>query len=347
MKRLVLSAIVCMAALSCISERNTTLSGLSPEDFHAEVDGKMTSFYTLVNSNGMEVCVTDYGARILSVMVPDRRGRMNNVVVGFDNIADYLAKPVSHGAVIGRYVNRIGNASFILDGRKYELDKNSGENCMHGGTGSWRSKVFTARQTDSSTLVLTIDSPDGEMGFPGNVHAEVTYKVTQDNALDISYTAVTDKPTVLNLTSHAFFNLSGKDDYEIWDHVLYVDSDSYTPVGEGKIPTGEIRPAGEAGIDYTHARPVYSEFDANMVLRHPGDTTVLAASLYAPDSGIRMDVYTDQPGLQVYTRPTTVCLETQLFPDSPNHAHFPSSVLRPGEIYRHRCIYRFKTGRLF
>lgn len=346
MKRCLILICMCLAALSCDRAHDCTLSGLCAGDFRAEVDGKTTSFYTLTNSNGMEVCVTDYGARILSIMVPDRRGRMTNVVVGFDNIADYLAKPVSHGAVIGRYANRIADASFVLDGQRYDLDRNSGQNCIHGGTKSWKVQMFSARQPYSSTLVLTIDSPDREMGFPGNVHAEVTYKVTEDNALDISYTATTDKPTVLNLTSHSFFNLSGKRDYEIWDHVLYVDADRYTPVNEGKVPTGEILPARDGGIDYTVPRPPDREFDINMVLNHPGDTNVVAASLYAPDTGIRMDVYTDQPGMVTYVKGTSVCLETQNFPDSPNQPAFPSSVLRPGETYRHRCIYRFSTGRL-
>ena len=346
MKKCLIIIAMCLAVHSCEINREHTMSGLRTGDFRAEVDGKTTSLYTLTNSKGMEVCVTDYGARILSIMVPDRRGRMTNVIVGFDNIAEYLAKPVSHGAVIGRFANRIGNASFVLDGQRYELDRNSGQNCIHGGAKGWRMQVFSAHQPDSSTLVLAIDSPDGEMGFPGNVHAEVTYKVTEDNALDISYKAVTDKPTVLNLTSHSFFNLSGKRDYEIWDHVLYVDADRYTPVNDAKVPTGELLPAGNVGIGYKVPRPPDREFDINMVLDHPGDTSIIAASLYAPDTGIRMDVYTDQPGIVTYVKSTSVCLETQNFPDSPNQPAFPSSVLRPGETYRHRCIYRFSTGRL-
>ena len=333
--------LLCLAVSSCVTTPKNTLSGLRPEDFCAEVNGKPTSFYVLTNSNGMEVCVMDYGARILSVVVPDRDGKMNNVVVGHENIDAYLKKPNSYGAVIGRYANRISGASFTLDGATYILDKNSGENCIHGGAGGWRSQVYDVKRCDKSSLVLTMDSPDGEMGFPGNVHAEVTYRVTEDNALDISYTATTDKPTVLNLTNHTFFNLSGSKDGEVGGHVLYVAADSCTPVRPDGVPTGEILPVASEGVDFRTPRAVAGEFDLNMVLNKPGDTDRVAASLYAPENGIRMEVRTDQPGLQLYSKKTTVCLETQLFPDSPNNPAWPSSVLRPGETYRHRCIYTF------
>ena len=332
-----------LVASACTQKGEKTLSGLYKDDFRAEVNGKTTSLYTLTNSKGMEVCITDYGARVLSVMVPDRKGIMRNVIVGFDSMSDYLAKPVSHGAVIGRYVNRISDASFMLDGKRYNLDKNSGPHCIHGGSEGWRSQVYDINYHDSSTLTLIMDSPDGEMGFPGNIHAEVTYSVTEDNALDISYRAVTDKPTVLNMTNHSFFNLTGKRDHEIWDNILYIDADHYTPVKE-KVPTGEITHVSNDVIDFRTPRPIDGEYDINMVLNHPGDTTKAAAYLYAPDTGIRMEVYTNQPGIQLYTRQNTICLETQLFPDSPNHPHFPSSVLRPGEVYYHRCIYKFDIG---
>ena len=336
-----LSILLCLALISCENTPKTALSGLESEDFCAEVNGKQVSFHILTNSRGMEVCVTDYGARVLSIMVPDRDGKMNNVVVGHENIDAYLKKPNSYGAVIGRYANRISGASFTLDGATYILDKNSGENCIHGGAGGWRSQVYDVKRCDKSSLVLTMDSPDGEMGFPGNVHAEVTYRVTEDNALDISYTATTDKPTVLNLTNHTFFNLSGSKDGEVGGHVLYVDADSCTPVRPDGVPTGEIVPVASEGVDFRTPRAVAGEFDLNMVLNKPGDTDRVATSLYAPENGIRMEVRTDQPGLQLYSKKTTVCLETQLFPDSPNNPAWPSSVLRPGETYRHRCIYTF------
>lgn len=332
-------------AAACSPKGEKTLSGLYKDDFRAEVKGKTTDLYTLTNSKGMEVCITDYGARVLSVIVPDRKGVMRNVIVGFDRMSDYLAKPVSHGAVIGRYVNRISDATFELDGKRYDLDRNSGPHCIHGGSEGWRGQVYDVHYKDSSTLILTMDSPDGEMGFPGNIHAEVTYSVTEDNALDISYKAVTDKPTVLNMTNHSFFNLSGKPDHEIWDNILYIDADHYTPV-DGKVPTGEIAHVSNDVLDFRTPRPVDGEYDINMVLNHPGDTAIIAASLYAPDTGIRMEVYTDQPGLQLYTRQSSICLETQLFPDSPNHPDFPSSVLRPGQVYHHRCIYRFGVGKM-
>lgn len=341
----VLAFCLFLAVTSCVTTPRTPLSGLDPEAFHAEVNGKQVSFYVLTNSRGMEVCLTNYGARVLSIMVPDRNGKMNNVVVGHESIDAYLEKPNSYGAVIGRYANRIAGASFTLDGVTYTLDKNSGENCLHGGSGGWCSQVYDVKQYNDSTLVLAMDSPDGEMGFPGNVHAEVTYKVTEDNALDISYTAVTDKPTVLNLTNHTFFNLSGSKDGDVGGHVLYVNADSYTPLRPDSIPTGEILPVEYAGIDFRQPRALAGMYDFNMILNEPGEVDLIAASLYAPENGIRMEVRTDQPGLQLYVKKTTVCLECQLFPDSPNNPSWPSSVLRPGETYRHRCIYSFSIAK--
>lgn len=325
MKNLFVLASLYVAAISCLSD-----PGIES--------------YTLKNSRGMEVCIADYGARVLSMKVPDKDGNITEVIVGLNDIDEYLARPSSHGAVIGRYANRISGASFILDGQTYVLDRNSGSNCIHGGSEGWRSQSYDFKYKDSSTLVLTMDSPDGEMGFPGNVHAEITYRLTEDNSLDISYVAVTDKPTVLNLTNHSFFNLSGNRETEIFDNILYIDADRYTPVNDKSLPTGEILSVRDTPFDFTTAKPIDGLYDMNMVLNHPGDTSVLAASLYAPETGIRMDVYTDQPGMQLYTKNTTVCLETQLFPDSPNNPHFPSSVLRPGETYRHRCIYHFSIG---
>lgn len=326
---------------SCNSAPEKTLSGLSPDAFNTELDGKAVSLYTLTNSHGMEVCITNYGGRVVSIMVPDRNGKMTNVAVGYDSLAHYLARPNSYGATIGRFANRISDASFTLDGHTYKLDRNTESSCLHGGTKGWRFQVYSAEKKDASTLVLRMDSPDGEMGFPGNIHAEVIYEVTEDNALDISYKAVTDRPTVLSMTNHTFFNLSGNTDREVTDNILFVDADRYTPLGQDMTPTGDILTVVGSGLDFTVPREIREKYDINLVLNHPGDTSIPAASLYAPDTGIRMEVYTDQPGMQVYTRTNTVCLESQLFPDSPNKPQWPSSVLRPGETYRHRCIYKF------
>lgn len=368
--------IVCMAVAvfgisACSEEPALTLSGLDPQAFVAEKDGKATALYTLTNANGMEVCITNYGARLVSVMVPDRDGKMTDVILGFDNINDYMTLPSDFGASIGRYANRIAGGTFDLDGETVVLNQNDGVNCLHGGSEGWQYQVYDAELLDPQTLQLTINDPDGHMGFPGNVTAVVTYKLTDDNAIDITYSGTTDKPTVLSMTNHAYFNLSGNHGVEGTDMVLYVNADTFTPADARLIPTGEMRPVEGTPFDFRTPKAIGQDinqddeqlvlgngYDHNWVLNTAGDVTKLAVSVYSPVTGILLEEYTDQPGVQVYSgnfltgmvagkhgvkypKRASVCIETQLYPNSPNMPQWPSATLRPGETYTHRCIYRF------
>ena len=366
-----------MAALcfsACSNEPALTLSGLDPQAFVGEKDGKATALYTLTNANGMEVCITNFGGRLVSVMVPDKDGKMVDVILGFDNINDYMTKPSDFGASIGRYANRIGGATFELDGQTISLNKNDGENCLHGGAEGWQYQVYDAEQTDPQTIRLTIVDQDGHMGFPGTVTAVVTYKLTDDNAIDITYEGTTDKPTVLSMTNHAYFNLSGNHGAEGTDQVLYINADKYTPADAALIPTGEMRPVEGTAFDFRTPKTIAQDinadeeqlvlgngYDHNWVLNTAGDITKLALSVYSPATGILLEEYTDQPGVQVYTgnfltgevagkhgvkypKRASVCIETQLFPDSPNRPEWPTATLRPGETYTHRCIYKFSVA---
>ena len=370
--QIIISAAVAALGLSaCSSEPALTLSGLDPQAFVGEKGGKETALYTLTNANGMEVCITNFGGRLVSVMVPDRDGKMTDVILGFDNIKDYMTFPSDFGASIGRYANRIAGGTFELDGETVVLNRNDGVNCIHGGAEGWQYQVYDAELLDPQTLQLTITDPDGHMGFPGNVTAVVTYKLTDDNAIDITYSGTTDKPTVLSMTNHAYFNLSGNHGVEGTDMVLYVNADTFTPVDARRIPTGEMRPVEGTPFDFRTPKPIGQDigqedeqlvlgngYDHNWVLNTAGDVTKLAVSVYSPATGILLEEYTDQPGVQIYTgnylaewmqgkhgvrysRRAAVCVESQLFPNSPNMLQWPSAVLRPGETYTHRCIYKF------
>ena len=364
-------AALCLAA--CSNEPALTLSGLDPQAFVGEKDGKATALYTLTNANGMEVCITNFGGRLVSVMVPDKDGNMVDVILGFDNINDYMTKPSDFGASIGRYANRIDGGKFELDGQTVVLNQNDGQNCLHGGAEGWQYQVYEAEQVDAQTLKLTIVDPDGHMGFPGTVTAVVTYKLTDDNAIDITYEGTTDKPTVLSMTNHAYFSLSGNHAVEGTDMVLYVNADTFTPANENLIPTGEMRPVEGTPFDFRTPKAIGQDinqdydqlvlgngYDHNWVLNTAGDITKLALSVYSPATGILLEEYTDQPGVQVYTgnfltgmvagkhgikypKRASVCIETQLFPDSPNRPEWPTATLRPGETYTHRCIYKFSV----
>lgn len=368
------AAIAALCVSACTAGPAMTLSGLDPKDFEGGCNGKATALYTLTNANGMEVCVTNFGGRLVSVMVPDRDGKMTDVILGFDNINDYMTKPSDFGASIGRYANRIGGAAFELDGQTISLDKNDGDNCLHGGAEGWQYQVYDAELIEPQTLKLTMVDPDGHMGFPGTVTAVVTYTLTDDNAIDISYSGTTDKPTVLSMTNHAYFNLSGNHAAEGTDQILYVNADKFTPADEKLIPTGEMRPVEGTPFDFRTPKAIGQDinadydqlvlgngYDHNWVLNTGGDISKLALSVYSPATGILLEEYTDQPGVQVYTgnfltgevagkhgvkypKRASVCIETQLFPDSPNKPEWPSATLRPGETYTHRCIYKFSVA---
>lgn len=349
-----------------------TLSGLNPQKFQTEVDSVATNLYTLKNKTGMEVCITNFGGRIVSIMVPDKNGTMQDVVLGFDSIADYINIPSDFGASIGRYANRINLGRFELDGTKYQLPQNNFGHCLHGGPKGWQYQVYEANPIDSTTLELTRISPDGDQNFPGNVTAKVTFKLTDDNAIDIKYSATTDKPTIINMTNHSYFNLSGDPSKLATDHILYVNADKYTPIDTTFMTTGKILPVKGTPMDFTTPKAVGQDidnydfdqikngdgYDHNWVLNTEGDINKLAAKLTSPITGITLEVYTNEPGIQVYSgnfldgtvkgkkgivynKRASVCLETQHYPDSPNKPEWPSVVLNPGETYNSECIFKF------
>lgn len=368
-------AVMAMWACTAQQENMKTASGLVQRKFQTEIDGKSTDLFRLTNTSGMEVCVTNYGGRIVSILVPDRKGIMRDVVLGFDNIAAYQKYSSNYGATIGRYANRIAKGRFVLDGDTIQLDLNDklGNN-MHGGKPGWAYRVFDAVQKDPATLVLTYVSPDGESHFPGTVQVEVAYHLTDDNALDIAYTAVTDRPTVINMTNHSFFNLSGKPSTAITDHIMWMAADSVMTIDSTVVPTGNFMVVQGTPFDFTEAKPIGQAIDSvendqiryglgynhNWVLRS-GDRDKPVASLYSPVSGILLEILTDEPCMQIYTGNYqdgthigkkrvaypyrgAVCLEPQHAPDSPNHPTWPSVRLDPGQLYTSHSQYRFSVA---
>lgn len=379
MKKLCIAAMAMAVLLSCSSKQQqqepkeeATLSGLYKSKFETEVDGKPTDLYVLKNAKGAEACVTNWGGRLVSVMVPDKNGKMTDVVLGYDSIQAYINSTGNFGALIGRYGNRIANGKFKLDGTEYTLPQNDKTNCLHGGPEGFDRQMWTANQTSPQSVELTYLSKDGEAGFPGNLNVKVTYTLTDDNAIDIKYEATTDKKTVVNLTNHSYFNLSGVPGSTIMDHQLSINADNYTPVDDKLIPTGIAKVEGTP-LDLRQPQTISAHidddfdqltkaggYDHNWVLNTKGDIAQVAATVYAPTSGILMEVYTNEPGLQVYCgnmmneketgkhgtiypRRGAICLESQHYPDSPNQADFPSTVLEPGQTYKSQCIYKFST----
>uniref|UniRef100_S0DDD7 aldose 1-epimerase n=1 Tax=termite gut metagenome TaxID=433724 RepID=S0DDD7_9ZZZZ len=374
--KFLLTGLAAMVLSSCCDKpaEVSTLSGLDPANFQTEVDGKPTNLYTLKNSSGMEVCITNFGGRIVSVMAPDRDGSMQDVVLGFDNIADYVNVPSDFGASIGRYANRIAGGKITLDGETIQLAQNNFGHSLHGGPKGWQYKVYDAEQIDGRMLELTLVSPDGDENFPGTVNAKVVYTLTDDNAIDIKYSATTDRKTVINMTNHSYFNLSGDPAKPVTDNILYVNAENYTPVDDTFMTTGEIASVKDTPMDFTTPKAIGQEitnfdfeqlkngngYDHNWVLDTAGDISQVAARLTSPDSGITLEVYTDEPGIQVYTgnfldgtvtgkkgivynQRTAVCLETQHYPDSPNKPEWPSVVLEPGQTYTSECIFKFSV----
>ncbi len=356
------------------AEPQLTKSGLDPEKFVAERDGKPTALYTLTNQNGMEVCVTNFGGRIVSVMAPDRDGNFVDVVLGFDSVAAYFPENNSSdfGAAIGRYANRINQGRIVLDGDTIQLPQNNFGHCLHGGPTGWQYQVYDVTESTDSTLTMVMKSPDGDNNFPGNVTATVTYKLTADNAIDIDYTATTDKKTVINMTNHSYFNLGGDPNKQITDNILYLNADRFTPVDSTFMTTGEIVEVAGTAMDFTTPHAIgdsidnyaYDQlkngngYDHNWVLNTSGDASQVAAKLVSPATGISLEMLTDEPGVQVYTgnfldgsvtgkkgivynQRTGICLETQHYPDSPNKPQWPSVVLEPGQTYRSHCTFRF------
>ncbi len=373
MKKVVMWALTALLVTACAGTKvEVTESGLLKSNFQTEVNGKKTDLYILRNKNNMEVCVTNFGGRIVSVMVPDKDGNMRDVVLGFDSIQDYISQPSDFGASIGRYANRINQGQFTLDGVEYRLPRNNFGHCLHGGPKGFQYQVYDAVQTSPQELTLTYLAKDGEEGFPGNITCKVFMELTDDNAIDIRYEAETDRPTVVNMTNHSYFNLDG-DAASNADHLLTVDADYYTPVDSTFMTTGEIAPVEGTPMDFRTPTPVGAHlvsdsdfvqlknglgYDHNWVLNTQGDISRKAATLQSPKTGITLDVYTNEPGIQVYSgnfldgsqsgkkgivyqRRASVCLETQHYPDSPNKPDWPSVVLRPGEKYNSHCIFKF------
>ncbi|HAQ64319.1 MAG TPA: galactose-1-epimerase [Bacteroidales bacterium] len=331
--------------------------------------------YVIVNKNGMKAVISNYGAKLVSLYVPDRTGVPGDVVLGFDSLPEYLTGEKYFGAIVGRYANRIGAGNFTLDGHKYQLPLNNGKNHLHGGDTGFHSRLWNVMMADSTGITLVYTSPDGENGYPGTLMAEVSYTLTDNNTLYIHYNATTDKPTIVNLTHHSFFNLKDGGHSSILDHVLTIYASHFTPIDEGLIPTGELAPVEGTPFDFTKGRRIGERidetnsqlaagkgYDHNFILDRPEskDSLWIAASVFEPESGRFMEVLTTEPGLQFYSGNfldgsqvgkgkvpyqfrTAFCLETQHFPDSPNKPEFPSVVLRPGETYRQVTAYRFSV----
>jgi aldose 1-epimerase len=349
MKRLVfILAAFCLLAASCKKEspETATASGLWPSKFEFRTDdGQINRLYVMKNTKGMEVTVINIGARIVSVTLPDKDGSNRNVVLGYDSIEPYLQLGDYFGAIVGRYANRIADATFELDRVTYRLRQNEGKNILHGGTQGFFSRYFTIEQPDEQSLVCSYLSKAGEEGFPGNLNVKVTYTLTDENAINIDYEATTTQATHVNLTNHAYFNLLGADAGTVDGHSLYIDAATYTPTREDLITTGEIAKVEGTPLDYTTLSPIDVDYpyDMNYVLNKPGDITNLAAKLVGSSTGITMEIYTTEPGIQLYVdkaRPS-FCLETQHFPDSPHHPNFPTTILRVDSVFNSKTIYKF------
>lgn len=342
--------------------------------FQAELNGKNTDLYILKNKNNVEIAITNYGGFVVSVMIPDKKGNFADVVLGHDSLQDYLNTPEPYlGSVIGRYGNRIAGGKFTLEGKEYTLAINNGPNTLHGGLTGFNAVVWDAVQLNAQTLKLTYLSVDGEEGFPGNLTTEVVYHLSNENALEISYKATTDKTTIVNLTQHSFFNLAGQGNPTpaVTNNILTIHADYYTPMDSVSIPTGEIAPVAGTPMDFRTPHVVGERIDNDfeqlvfgkgydhcyVLNKKEAGELSYAAKVVEPESGRTLEVYTTEPGVQLYTgnwlggftgkngatypERSAICLETQHFPDSPNKPHFPTVVLKPGQVYTQVCIYKF------
>ncbi len=398
MKALTSSLLLLTAAslglASCSPARQTeeqpTLSGLRPSDFDTvyadPIQGeKPVALYTLTNQNGMEVCVTNFGGRVVSIVVPDREGNPTDIVLGYPTAADYFPEnnASDFGSSVGRYANRIQGGILPIDGDTIQLAQNNYGHCLHGGLHGWMYQPYDAEQVDDSTLKLRLTAPDGENNFPGEVTVTDTMKVREDNDHDITYEGTTDKPTVLNMTNHSYFNLNGDPSVPITNCIAWINASNYTPTDNTYMTTGEIAPVAGTAFDFTEPKEIGTDFicdepaealvaiedgedhtgyDHNWVLDTyqdgQGDDTQPCATVYSPITGIQLDVFTNEPGIQFYTgnfqngtvvgkkgiaypKNAAFCLETQKYPDTPNKPDWPTCRLNPGEQYHSHCVYKF------
>ena len=349
---------------------------IKKESFGKTKDGQAVDLYTFSNASGMEVRAMTYGGIILSIKVPDRNGKFDDVTLGFDSLEPYLANSTFFGALVGRYGNRIGKARFKLDGKEYKLAVNNGPNALHGGLKGFDKVIWQAESFDKPEgvgVVFRYTSPDGEEGYPGTLQVLVTYTLTDKNELTLDYHATTDKATPVNLTNHAFFNLAGPGVRDILDHQMMINADNTTPVDSTLIPTGEIKSVEGTPFDFRKPTAIGARIDANdqqikygpgydhnFVLNRKGEGLSLAARVAEPTTGRVMEVSTTEPAVQFYTgnfldgtltgkgghvykRRYAFCLETQHFPDSPNKPSFPSTIVKPGETYTSKTVYAFSV----
>jgi aldose 1-epimerase len=383
-KPLVLFLSACIISLAACNQSATKTSSASnmtdsttnvtlppSSGFEKTIDGKKTHFYTLKNKNGVQAAITDYGAHLIGLWVPDKAGKLTDVVIGFDDIDGYKKSLSSYfGATIGRYGNRIAKGHFVLDGKRYDLFINNKPNTLHGGKKGFNDVVWDAKQLNDHTISLTYLSKDMEEGYPGNMNCKVTYELTDDNAIKINYEATTDKNTIVNLTNHAYYNLNGIGSGTILNHVLELKAANFTPVDSTLIPTGKIVAVAGTPFDFTKPATIGSRintadeqlkngkgYDHNFVLdKH--DITTPIATVTGDKSGIKMEIFTEEPGVQFYSGNfmmgantilggkkddyrTGLALETQHYPDSPNQPQFPSTELKPGDTYKTQTIYKF------
>ena len=332
-------------------------------------DGRQATLYTLTNANGAIAKISDFGGTVTHLIVPDRDGKMTDVVLGYETIEEYIANSPYFGCVCGRYANRIAGGKFTLDYNEYTLATNNGPNALHGGITGFDKAVWSSKEietVDGPAVKLAYISKNGEEGYPGYMTCMLTYTLTNDNALKLEYEAVTDRATVINLTNHSYFNLGGHGSGDVFGHELTINADHYTPVDKTSIPTGEIKAVADGPMDFTKPMTIGSRFeqvdggyDHNYVLNSKDGSLALGAKVKNPANGIVMEMYTTEPGVQLYTanyldtsmkgkgatydKQHALCLETQHFPDSPNRPEFPSTVLEPGNVYTHVTVYKFSV----
>lgn len=370
-----IALIALTASVVAMAVTKSAATDVNKQSFGNMPNGKEVFLYTLRNPSGMEVTITNFGGRVTSIRVPDKTGKMDDVVLGFASMAGYLAKPAAgayFGAIIGRYANRIAHGTFTLDGHAFHIPTNEGQNMLHGGNEGFDRKYWDVRSVSGKMIELHYLSPDGQEGFPGNLNVTVRYTLDDKNGLRLDYTATTDKNTVLNLSNHSYFNLSGAGSKTILTERIKLDADHYTPVDSALIPTGAIEAVAGTPLDFRTSTVIGARindnfqqiklghgYDHNFVLNHPGDLSTVAARVEDPSSGRVLEVFTTQPGIQFYTGNFlkgdvhglggaygyrgALCLETQHYPDSPNHSNFPSTELRPHQTFHATTIYRFST----